>query len=118
MLMLSVPQASIRSASPRRMRSAAIATACEPDEQKRLTVTPGTLSGSPASSSPIRATFMPCSASGIAQPTITSAMRCGSMPGALASAARITCASRSSGRVLRNMPRGALPTGVRTAATM
>ena len=27
-------------------------------------------------------------------------------------------ASRSSGRVLRNTPRGALPTGVRTAATM
>jgi len=29
-----------------------------------------------------------------------------------------TCASMSSGRVLRNMPRGALPTGVRVAATM
>ncbi len=50
MLMLSVPPAIITSASPRRMRSAASATACSPDEQKRLIVMPGTLSGSPASS--------------------------------------------------------------------
>ena len=118
MLMLSVPPASIRSASPRRMRSAAIAIACTPDEQKRLIVMPGTEFGRPASSTPMRATFMPCSASGIAQPMIASPMRAGSMPGAFAIAARITCASRSSGRVLRNMPRGALPTGVRTAETM
>ena len=43
----SVPPASITSASPRRMRSAASATACKPDEQKRLTVMPGTVSGKP-----------------------------------------------------------------------
>ena len=35
-------------------------------------VMPGTVSGSPASSRPMRATFMPCSASGIAHPVTTS----------------------------------------------
>ena len=40
-------------------------------------------------------------------------------PGAVvASAAFSTCASRSSGRTFLNMPRGALPTGERVAATM
>jgi len=64
MLMLSVPAAIITSASPVRMRSAAIDTALSPDEQKRLMVMPATLDGSPASRSPMRATFMPCSNSG------------------------------------------------------
>ena len=41
-----------------------------------------------------------------------------SMPGACAITLRSTCASMSSGRVLRNMPLGALPTGVRVAATI
>ena len=118
MLMLSVPAAIITSASPSRMRSAAIDTACSPEEQKRLTVAPATVSGSPASSSATRATFMPCSASGIAQPAITSSIAFGSSDGTSASAAFSTCASRSSGRTLRNMPRGALPTGERFAATM
>jgi hypothetical protein len=118
MLIDSVPPASMRSASPRRIRSAAIAIACTPDEQKRLMVTPGTAFGRPASSTPMRATFMPCSASGIAHPMMASPIRAGSILGALAMAARITCASRSSGRVLRKTPRGALPTGVRTAETM
>lgn len=96
----------------------AIAMACTPEEQKRLMVTPGTVYGRPASRVPIRATFMPCSASGMAQPMMASSMRCGSMPGACAMTARITWASMSSGRVLRNTPRGALPTGVRVAATI
>ena len=95
-----------------------MATACTPEEQKRLMVMPGTVSGRPASSAPMRATFMPCSASGMAQPMMTSAMRAGSMPGHCSMAARMTCASMSSGRVLRNTPRGALPTGVRVVATM
>jgi len=118
MLIDSVPPASTRSASPRRMRSAANATACTPDEQKRLMVCAGTPIGKPASSAPIRATFMPCSPSGIAQPTMMSLMRLASMPGAWVTTALSTCASISSGRVLRNMPRGALPTGVRVVATM
>ena len=118
MLMLSVPAAIMTSASPSRMRSAASATACVPDEQKRLIVMPGTLSGKPASSNPMRATFMPCSASGIAQPTITSSTAAASSPGHRSIAAFSTCASMSSGRTFLNMPRGALPTGVRVAATM
>ena len=77
MLMLSVPAAIMTSASPVRMRSAAIDTAFRPDEQNRLIVMPATLVGSPASSTPMRATFIPCSSSGIAQPTITSSTRFG-----------------------------------------
>ena len=118
MLMLSVPAAIMTSASPRRMRSAASATACTPDEQNRLIVMPDTVLGNPASKRPMRATFMPCSASGIAQPTITSSMILVSIPGHCASADFSTCASMSSGRTFLNMPRGALPTGVRVAATM
>ena len=86
MLMLSVPAAIITSASPTRMRSAAICTADRPEAQKRLTVMPPTLLGRPASTAPMRATFRPCCASGIAQPQITSSMACGSSPGTCASA--------------------------------
>ncbi len=114
----SVPAAMTTSSSPVRMRSAASATACTPEEQKRLIVMAGTLSGSPARRTPIRATFIPCSPSGMAQPTITSAMSRGSSPGTFAIAPLRTWARRSSGRTARNIPRGALPTGVRTAATM
>ena len=74
----SVPPAIITSASPTRMRSAAICTAVSPEAQKRFTVTPPTECGRPASSAPMRATFMPCSASGIAQPTIASSIAFGS----------------------------------------
>ena len=76
----------IRSSSPRRMLVGGhAATACTPEEQKRLMVTaPATLSGRPASSTPMRATFMPCSPSGMAQPTMTSPMSVdGSKPGHL-----------------------------------
>ena len=53
MLIDSVPPAIITSASPTRMRSAAIATAFNPDEQKRLIVTPPVEFGNPASSTAI-----------------------------------------------------------------
>ena len=118
MLIDSVPPASIRSAWPSRIWSAASATACRPEEQKRLMVCAAMVLGRPASSTPMRATFMPCSPSGMAQPMMASSMRLTSMPGACATTLRSTCASMSSGRVLRNMPLGALPTGVRVAATM
>jgi hypothetical protein len=99
------------------MRSAAIATVCTPEAQKRLIVTPGTVFGMPASSRPMRATFIPCSASGIAQPTITSSTSAGSSPGACASTERMACASMSSGRTWPSMPLRR-PTGRRVAATM
>ncbi len=79
---------------------------------------PDTVFGKPASRRPIRATFIPCSASGIAQPTITSSITAGSRPGHWPSTDFSTYASMSSGRVFLNIPRGALPTGVRVAATM
>ncbi len=118
MLMLSVPAAIMTCASPVRIRSAAIETALSPDEQNRFTVMPATLAGNPASSTPIRATFNPCSNSGIAQPTMASSMRSGAIAGTCARTLRITCASSVSGRVDRNAPRGALPTAERVAATM
>ena len=118
MLIDSVPAAIITSASPTRIRSAAIAIAVRPDAQNRLTVTPPTVSGRRDSSAPMRATFSPCSPSGIAQPTIASSIVFGSSDGTCASAERIAWTSRSSGRTLRNTPFGALPIGVRVAATM
>ena len=46
-LMLSSPPATMQSASPAMMRCAAIAMVCRPDEQKRFTVTPLTVTGMP-----------------------------------------------------------------------
>ena len=85
-LMLSAPPAIITSASPTRMRSAAICTAVRPEAQKRLTVTPPTLLGSPASSAATRAMFKPCWPSGIAQPMIASSIAFGSSVGTAFSA--------------------------------
>ena len=118
MLMLSTPAAIITSASPTRMRSAAICTALRPEAQKRFTVMPPTLCGKPASTAATRATFRPCCASGMAQPQMMSSMLAGSSPGACASTACSALTSRSSGRRLRNEPRCERPIGVRVAATM
>ena len=70
----SVPPATITSAPPAAIRSAAMAMACKPDEQKRLMVIAENSTGSPARSEAMRATFIPCSASGMAQPRITSSI--------------------------------------------
>ncbi len=118
MLIDSAPPAMMMSAPPERMRSAAMAIACSPEEQKRLMVTPGTESGRPARSAAMRAMFMPDSASGMAQPRITSSISSGAMAGYFSSKRRMTVAARSSGRVLRKLPRGALPTGVRRQSTI
>ena len=118
MLMLSAPPAIITSASPTRMRSAVICTAVSPDAQKRLTVTPPTECGRPASTMAARAMFRPCSASGKLHPTMASSMAAGSSVGTWASAERTAATSRSSGRVWRKHPRPDLPMGVRVAATM
>ena len=74
--------------------------------------------GRPARIAAARATFMPCSASGIAQPMITSSISDASKPGTRAMASLITAAPISSGRVSRKVPFGALPTAVRTADTI
>ena len=73
--------------------------ACSPDEQKRLTVTADADTGNPARRLAMRATFRPCSASGIAQPRITSSTSAGSAPGTRRMASAMAVAASSSGRV-------------------
>src|SRR5512139_1311434 len=61
---------------------------------------------------------MPCSASGMAQPRTTSSTVSGRTAGTRSRAARMAAAAMSSGRVCRSVPLGALPTAVRTLATI
>ena len=114
----SVPPATMISAPPLMMRSAAMAIACSPDEQKRLMVIAETSTGNPARSAAMRATFIPCSASGMAQPRITSSISLVSTCGTRSSAPLMATAASSSGRVARSVPLKARPTGVRTEETM
>src|SRR5688572_13493962 len=116
--MLSVPPAMTAPADPPLMRSAANAMACSPDAQNLLMVTADASTGNPARRLAMRATFRPCSASGMAQPRMTSSISEGATPGARCITSRITVAASSSGRVDRSDPFGALPTGVRTAETI
>src|SRR5579863_8780179 len=118
MVIDSVPPATITCADPARIRSAAIAITCNPEEQKRLMVIAEISIGRPARSDAIRATFIPCSPSGIAQPRITSSICRGSSPLARDTASLMATAARSSGRVARSVPFGALPTAVRTELTI
>jgi len=104
MVMLSVPPATMTSAPPPRMRSAARAIACRPDAQKRLTVIAEHSTGNPARRLAMRATFMPCSASGMAHPMMTSSISRGSSCGTRSSAPLIATAPRSSGRMVRRVP--------------
>src|SRR5687768_14434217 len=106
------------SAIPDMMEAAACAMVCDPDEQKRLTVTAGTSFGSPALSAAMRATFVPDSPSGVAQPMTTSSIVSGGSPGTLRSNSSMTAAAMSSGLTVRKLPRGAFPTAVRTPATI
>src|SRR6202171_1072540 len=114
----SKPPASATWALPVRMRSAAMAIDCNPEEQNRLMVMALVSTGRPARIAAARAMFMPCSASGIAQPMITSSISDISRPGTRAIASLITAAPISSGRVFFRVPFGALPIAVRTADTM
>src|SRR2546423_3819484 len=116
--MLSRPPATITSAAPVLMRSAAIAIDCKPDEQKRLIVIALVSTGKPARLAAARATFIPCSASGIAHPMITSSISEPSCSGTRSNALLMTVAPISSGRVVRNVPFGTFPTAVRTADTI
>ena len=114
----STPPASPASMPPAAMRSATIAVACRPDEQKRLMVIAGTSSGRPARKPTWRATFRPCSASGWR----SRARRPRSSPGS--TSARRSASRDDQGRqivgagVARRRPCGARPTGVRTADRM
>ena len=64
----STPPAMANSISPARIARAAVPTASSPEAHSRLSVTPGTLAGSPASSSAMRATLRLSSPAWLAQP--------------------------------------------------
>ena len=100
------------------MALATSAHACRPEEQKRLIVTAEASTGMPARKLEMRATFMPCSPSGIAHPMITSSIDDGSSCGTRSRAPLMATAPSSSGRITLRVPRGALPTAVLTAETM
>ena len=112
-VMDSMPPAMKASPAPSWMAPAAIWIACMEEPQKRLTVVPATLWGRPASSPVSRATFSPCSPSGMAQPTIRSSI---SPPGTPVFCSRpwITAASMSSGRTRVSAPLAAKWKGERT----
>jgi hypothetical protein len=116
--MCSVPPATRVVANPVMIRSAALAIVCRPEEQNRLTVWPGTLSGRPARWAAILATFIPWVPSVMAQPSSTSSTSAGSRPSARRSASAMATPAMSSGRLARRLPRGARPTAVRAPATI
>src|SRR5215213_2051558 len=114
----STPAATYASPSPARIAWNAMRIVWSDDAQKRLTVVPGTVSGSPASSAARRPRFIPCRSCGKPQPTITSATSSRGRTGTCFSAASIAKPTRSSGRASTSEPFRARPIGVRAAATM
>gem|GEM_PF-3213171 len=116
--MCSVPPATRVVANPAMIRSAALAIVCRPEEQNRLTVCPGTLSGRPARWAAIRATFIPWLPSVMAQPSSTSSTSAGSSPSARRRDSAMAAPAMSSGRLALRVPRGARPTAVRAPETM
>jgi hypothetical protein len=79
--MHSTPPAITTLASPVLTARAACTTASIPDPQRRLTVTPLTSTGNPASSAAIRATLRLSSPAWLAQPKMTSLTRLQSIEG-------------------------------------
>jgi len=77
----------------------------------------GTVAGSPASSSAMRATLRLSSPAWLAQPRITSATAAGSRSGLRRSSSRMVSAARSSGRTAARVP-PKLPMGVRIPSMM
>ncbi|GMA89697.1 hypothetical protein GCM10025869_02260 [Homoserinibacter gongjuensis] len=110
----STPPASTRLASPVSIAREPWMTASTAEPHSRLTVTPGTLVGKPASSAPKRATSRLSSPAWLASPKTMSSMRAGSRP-VRSTLARMTTAARSSGRTPASAP-PARPKGVRTAS--
>src|SRR5215510_46365 len=117
MVMLSTPHPMAAAAPSLMIWCAAIAIACKPDEQNRLTVTAETLTGKPASKDATRATFVPCTPAGKPQPAMTSSTSTGFSSGVLRRTSAMQWASWSSGRVRLNEPRNDLASGVRELAT-
>src|SRR5262245_3363684 len=118
MVIDSSPPPITTSALPIRTMSAAVATAKSPEEQKRLTVPPGTVTGSPAMTATLRPTLKPCGPSGKPVPITTSSISAASSFGTFFIASRMQCAAMSSGRVRLNEPRNDFARPVRAVATI
>src|SRR6266850_1998570 len=91
--------------------------ALRPDEQKRLIVSPATLTGSPARMADTRAMLCPWAPCGWPHPRITSSTSLGSSCGTFPSASLMQWAARSDGSVMLNEPRCDLASGVRELET-
>src|SRR5919109_5304691 len=91
--------------------------ALRPEEQKRLIVSPATLTGRPARIAATRAMLCPWAPCGWPQPRMTSSTSLGSSWGTLPSASLMQWAARSDGSVMLNEPRCDLASGVRELAT-
>ncbi|VFT18435.1 Uncharacterised protein [Pseudomonas aeruginosa] len=113
----STPPAMASSISPQAMARNAVPMASIPEAQRRLRVTPGTLSGKPASSSAMRATLRLSSPAWLAQPRNTSSNADQSTPGLRSTRAFSGTAARSSARTAERLP-PKRPIGVRTASQM
>src|SRR6476659_5781523 len=113
----STPPATTTSFSPAMTRCAAIAIVCSPLEQKRLTVIPLVVIGSPARSAIWRAILLPVAPSGVAQPMMTSSTSAPSMP-ARSTAALTAWPPRVAPWVMLKAPFQLLASGVRAVETM
>src|SRR5215207_2210022 len=89
-------------------------TACWLEPHMRLRLTAGTVTGKPASITPSRSMFAPCSPAWVTVPFMTSSTFPGSNPARSRSPSRVR-ARRASGRTSRKAP-PAFPNGVRTAS--
>ncbi len=114
--MFCTPPATTRSWVPLITPCAAKCTACCEEPHCRSIVTPGTWSGSPATSQAVRATSPAWEPMVSQQPRITSSTAPGSTPVRRTSADRVCAARSAEWTPARAPPR--LPTGVRTASTM
>src|ERR1700674_2743848 len=113
----STPPATKTSPSPAITRCAAMAIVCKPDEQKRLMVIPGTLTGQPARKAICRAILEPVAPSGNAQPIRTSSTSAGSSL-ARSIACLTTWPPSVAPWVMLNAPRHDLARPVRAVETM
>src|SRR6478752_8256943 len=113
----STPPATITGTRSTITRCAAMAIVCNPDEQKRFTVTPAVVTGSPARIAIWRAMLPPVAPSGSAQPMSTSSISPGSTF-ARSTAARTTWPPRVAPCVMLKAPRQLFASPVRAVETM
>ena len=98
-------------------RWAAIAIACNPEEQNRFTVTPLTETGKPALRAICLAILSPVAPSGLAQPIMTSSTSAGSIL-ALLRACATTCPPKVAPWVILKLPRHDFVSAVLAVDTM